>query len=58
MADIDDYLRLAADCLVRAKLASDQKTHDIFLHMAQVWDKLAREDCSEDQRPPPEVDEE
>jgi hypothetical protein len=44
MSKADNYRRLANECAAMALTATDLKTRSLFLHMAEVWTKLAAED--------------
>jgi hypothetical protein len=43
MGKSDDYRRFAAECLELAKAAENETSRATFLHMAQVWFRLAEE---------------
>lgn len=47
---IDDYRRLAANCLRMAERATQETTRAMLRHLAEVWTRLAEEDEPAQQR--------
>jgi hypothetical protein len=43
MAAIDDYRRLAAECLAIARTTTNPNVRAVLVHLAEVWNKLANE---------------
>jgi hypothetical protein len=43
MSMSEDYRRFAGACLKFASATGDEQTRAIFIHMAQVWFRLAAE---------------
>jgi hypothetical protein len=43
MRSSEDYRRYASECLKLATLATDPQSRSTFLHMAQVWRRLAEQ---------------
>jgi len=45
VSNSDQYRRLARACLELARRAEDERARASLLHMAQVWVRLAAEEC-------------
>jgi hypothetical protein len=45
MSKAEAYRRLAAECLTMAARDIDRRSREAFLHMAEVWIKLAEGDA-------------
>jgi len=41
---VDDYRRLAGDCLRMAERSTHETTRAMLRHLAEVWTRLAEED--------------
>jgi hypothetical protein len=47
MARSEQYRRFAHECLELARIAQDERARSSFLHMAQVWLRLAEAQAAE-----------
>lgn len=55
MSKAHDYHRLAAKCVMMARKSADVRVRAVFLHMAEVWTKVAGEEAEGEQQAQPDL---